>query len=76
MDSFPTQKGERTIRFGCGAVFGFAAVFFFVLRDPGAGSLQDDHVLLGFAGAIVAGLLAAWLGDSFWSRVAVWWSRW
>lgn len=25
--------------------------------------------------AAAAGLLAAWLGDSFWSRIAVRWSR-
>jgi hypothetical protein len=39
-------------------------------------SVQLDHLLLGMGGAVGASLLAAWLGDSFWTRVAVWWSRW
>jgi hypothetical protein len=76
MDDFPTQRGERAVRFGCGGIFGFIATFLLVLRETSVKSVQLDHLLFGIGGAVVAGLLAAWLGDSFWSRVAVWWSRW
>jgi hypothetical protein len=76
VDSFPTLKGERTIRFGCGAIFGFVAVLIFVLKETVAVSLQGSHLLIAAFGAVVAGLLSVWLGDSFWTRVAVWFRRW
>ena len=76
MDRFPPLKGERTIRFGCGAVFGFAAVLIYVLKETMAVSLQGSHLLIALAGAIVFGLLSVWLGDSFWIRIAHWFRRW
>jgi FtsH-binding integral membrane protein len=76
MDRFPILKGERTIRFGCGAVFGFVAVLIYVLKETMAVSLQGSHLLIALVGAVVAGLLSVWLGDSFWMRIATWFRRW
>jgi len=76
MDKFPVQKGERTVRFGCGALFGFVVVFLIALRRSASPTLQTEHLVYGIVGAVVVGLLATWLGDSFWSRIPTRWPWW
>ena len=76
MDKFPIQKGERTVRFGCGALFGFVVVFLIALRQSASSSFQTEHLVYGIGGALVVGLLATLLGDSFWSRIPTWWHWW
>jgi len=76
MDEFPIQKGERTVRFGCGAIFGFAITFLFLLRETSMSSPEPKHWIQCVVGAVIAGGLAAWLGDRFWSRIDLWWRHW
>lgn len=50
---------------GCGALFGFAAGFLGVLDRAQGWGLP---LAAGLAGAVVAALLAAFLGNKFWLR--------
>ncbi len=52
---------------GCGALFGFLVGFFGALREPDTTGFLVP-VLAGIAVAVLAGGLAALLGDRFWKR--------
>ncbi|MCI0612707.1 hypothetical protein L0244_06930 [bacterium] len=63
------NKSEYGVRFGCGAIFGFIVGFFVVSKYymDISGPLKN-----GIAVAILFGILAAVLGDKFWTS-AKWW---
>ena len=68
-DGFPAMRGERPVRFGCGALAGLLAGFELAIRI-GAG--KGGTVLLIAAVAVAFGIAAAALGDRFW-RGLRWW---
>lgn len=60
---------EKTVRFGCGAIFGFLLCFNFVYF--GFSTLPASFVI-GIPAAIIFGILAVRRGDRFWERLANW----
>ena len=65
----PRDAGEAAIRFGCGAVFGFAA-FGGLLYTIGDGGFD---LWFPLAAAFLCGALALRYGDKFWHDLADWW---
>jgi hypothetical protein len=66
---WPLMRGERRVRFGCGALAGLAAGL--VLAERMNGSVVGN-VLLVVVTAVAFGIAAAWIGDEFWNYIR-WW---
>jgi hypothetical protein len=74
-DDWPVLRGERGVRFGCGALAGAALALSFMFRDVhSAGST----ILVCLGTALVVGVAATLFGDRFWSWLwsASAWFRW
>jgi hypothetical protein len=66
---WPVMRGERRVRFGCGALAGLLAGL--VLAERLTGSVVGN-VLLVVIITFAFSCAAAWFGDKFWSYLP-WW---
>ena len=65
------DKTEKSIRFGCGFIFGLVIGFFTAITYPI--ERWDIVLLIALSVAVVSGLLAKKYGDSFWHSIKKWW---
>ena len=68
----PADKTAKTLRFGCGFVFGL--VFFGISSIWFVVEERNYYVAAILVAASVFGLAALWFGEAFWRAVGQWFS--